>query len=98
VEEATAFEIDVLLNNNLYARTLADSGYISYGVIKESFASKHRLARYAITPVSIRGYDGTKEQTTSEIVITDMDIGGHKTKKACFYIVWNMKYDLILGI
>ena len=98
VEEATAFEIDVLLNNNLYARTLADSGCISYGVIKESFALKHRLARYAITPIPIRGYDGTKEQTTSEIVITNMDIGGHKTKKACFYVVRNMKYDLILGI
>jgi hypothetical protein len=98
VEEATAFEIDVLLNNNLYARTLADSGCISYRVIKESFALRHQLARYAITPIPIRGYDGTKEQITSEIVIIKMDIGGHKTRKACFYIVRNMKYDLILEI
>jgi hypothetical protein len=98
MEEATAFEIDVLLNNNLYIRTLADSGCISYRVIKESFTLKHRLARYAITPVSIWGYDGIKEQTTSEIVIMDIDIRGYKTKKACFYVVRNMKYDLILGI
>jgi hypothetical protein len=98
VEETTAFKIDVLLDNNLYARTLADSGCISYRVIKESFALKHQLARYAITPVPIRGYDGTKEQTTREIVVTNMDIGGHKTKKAYFYVVRNMKYDLILSI
>jgi hypothetical protein len=43
-EEATAFEIDALLDNNIYTRTLADSGCISYGVIKESFALRHRLA------------------------------------------------------
>jgi hypothetical protein len=98
IKEATAFEIDVLLDNNLYTRTLADSGYISYRVIKESFALKHQLAQYTITPVPIRGYDGTKEQTTREIVVTNMDIGGHKTKKACFYVMRNMKYDLILGI
>jgi hypothetical protein len=41
VEEATAFKINVLLNNNLYARMLANSRYISYRVIKESFALKH---------------------------------------------------------
>jgi hypothetical protein len=44
IEKATAFEIDVLLDNNLYTRTLADSRCISYGVIKESFALKHQLA------------------------------------------------------
>jgi hypothetical protein len=31
-------------------------------------------------------------------VITTIDIRGHKIKKACFYVVRNMKYDLILGI
>jgi hypothetical protein len=31
-------------------------------------------------------------------MITTIDIKGHKTKKAYFYIVQNMKYDLILGI
>jgi hypothetical protein len=38
IEKAIAFEIDVLLDNNVYARTLANSGCISYRVIKESFA------------------------------------------------------------
>jgi hypothetical protein len=31
-------------------------------------------------------------------MVTNIDIKGHKTKKACFYVVRNMKYDLILGI
>ena len=97
-KDVTAFEVDALLDNTVYARTLADSGCISYGVIKESFALKNRLTRHAITPVPIRGYDGLEEQTTSEIVVTTMDIGGHRTEKACLYVVRNMKYDLILGI
>jgi hypothetical protein len=77
---------------------LANSGCISYRVIKESFTLKHQLAWYAIILVPIQGYNRIKEQTTSEIVIINMDIRGHKTKKAYFYIVWNMKYNLILRI
>jgi hypothetical protein len=88
----------MLLNNNLYTRTLADSRCISYRVIKESFTLRHQLTRYAITPIPIRGYNRTKEQTTSEIMIIKMDIRGHKTRKAYFYVVRNIKYDLILGI
>jgi hypothetical protein len=97
-KDATAFEIDVLLDDSVYCRTLADSGCISYGVIKESFALKNCFTRHAITPVPIRGYDGIEDQTTNEIVVTTMDIGGHRTKKACFYVIRNMRYDLILGI
>jgi transcriptional regulatory protein LevR len=41
IEEVMAFKIDVLFNNNLYIRMLADSGCISYRVIKESFALKY---------------------------------------------------------
>jgi hypothetical protein len=82
----------------VYYRTLADSRYISYGVIKESFALKNCFIRHTITPVPIQGYDGIEDQTTNKIVVTTMDIGGHRTKKACFYVIRNMQYDLILGI
>uniref|UniRef100_A0A093ULB7 Transposon Tf2-11 polyprotein n=1 Tax=Talaromyces marneffei PM1 TaxID=1077442 RepID=A0A093ULB7_TALMA len=97
-EACETFEIDVLLDNHAYARTLADSGCITYGVIKESFALKHSLTQHAITPRPIRGYDGLQDQTTNEMVITSMDMGGHRTEKAYFYVVKNMKYDLILGL
>jgi hypothetical protein len=83
----TAFKIDVLLNNKVYARTLANSRYMSYRVIKESFALKHSLTQYAIVLVPIWGYNRIEEQTTSEIVIMTIDIGDHKMKKTCFYII-----------
>jgi hypothetical protein len=41
IEEVTAFKIDILLNNNLYTRMLANSRYISYRVIKKSFALRY---------------------------------------------------------
>jgi hypothetical protein len=59
---------------------------------------KNCFTRHAITPVPIQGYDGIEDQTTNEIVVTTMDIGGHRTKKACFYVIRNIQYNLILGI
>ena len=93
-----AFEIDVLLDDAIFARTLVDNGCLTYGLIKRSFAYTNNLTRHAITPVPLRGYDGVAGQMTNEIAVASIDVGGHRRTTACFYVVPNLNYDIILGI
>ena len=93
-----AFEIDVLLDDAIFARTLVDNGCLTYSLIKKSFAYTNNLTRHAITPVPLRGYDGVAGQMTNEIAVASIDVGGHRRTTACFYVVPNLNYDMILGI
>ena len=72
-----AFEIDVLLDDTIFARMLVNNGYLTYGLIKRSFAYMNNLTRHTITPIPLRGYDGVAGQMTNKITIISIDIGGH---------------------
>ena len=54
------FIISTLVNRECYARTLIDTGCLSYGLMTSRFVRKNGLKRIRIRPVTIEGFDGTE--------------------------------------
>lgn len=94
---STPFVVYSLLEYSSSARTLVDNGNLTYGVIDERFARKHKLPMFDISPKPVRGVTGTVEYIT-KVVRTRMDIETHSEDRAYFYVLPNcLGYDLILG-
>ena len=92
------FTIQTLIDYNITACTLMDTGYLSYNVISKEFAWKHHLITLEISPTPIQGATSQIEYIT-HIVWTRMDIGTHSEENVFFYILPdNLGYDLILGL
>lgn len=94
----TPFEVEALLYNGIHVQALTDSGCLTYGRIKKSFALRNKLTRCAIPPKPLTAYYGVHGQETNEIVVTTMDVGRHRHKKICLYAVSKMDYDMLLGL
>jgi len=92
------FNIDAWLDRRTNANALIDSGCLTYGIIKETFARKKKLNCSAIKPRPIKGYDGSAPQYIKEIACVTLDIGGNIQEKAYFYVVPKCEYDMILGL
>lgn len=93
-------EISVVLDRKCHAKTLTDSGCLSYGVIDKKYASRNQLQRIPITPRSIDGYDGTNSnQKIREVARVVLDEGTGRERIAMLYVVPHLaNYDMILGL
>ena len=92
------FTVQTLIDYNMTACILVDTGCLSYGVISQWFVWKHHLTILEISPTPIKGATGQIEYIT-HIVWTRMDLGLHLEEGAFFYILPdNLGYDLILGL
>jgi transposase InsO family protein len=93
------FVIAAQIDRVCFANTLIDCGCLSYGLISEKFASKHRLERIPIPSRPISGYDGPSGQEINMVARVSIDVGGNQQPYAYFYIVPHIdKYDMILGL
>lgn len=75
--ESAPFTISTLIDNVVFASTLADTGCTSYGVIDERFARRHKLQRIPTLPREVIAFDGDQGTTTSEIIAIRTDINRH---------------------
>lgn len=96
--DGPGFVFPTLINKSCYARTMADTGCHSYGVIDERFVRKHSLARISIPPRRLTGYEEGREGIINEVAVVETDMDGHREAKNYFYIVPRLStYDLIIG-
>jgi hypothetical protein len=95
--EGRPFLVSALVDSVAYAKTLIDSGCLSYGLCDSRFARRHDLQRIKIEPREMEGFNKAIE-TVDEIVGITMDIDGHRQEKAFLYVVPRLSgYDMILG-
>jgi hypothetical protein len=94
-----AFLLSVIVNGSSVAKTLIDSGNLSYGLISEKFAQRNNLPRIKITPRVIETVDAVMDSTIQEVAYMGIDVGGYYQKRVFFYIAPRIQgYDLILGL
>ena len=93
------FVISTLVNRECYARTLIDTGCLSYGLMTSRFVRKNGLKRIRIRPVTMEGFDGTEQTSIHYVAVARTNIGGRE-EVAYFYIADRLldSYDLILGL
>jgi transposase InsO family protein/predicted aspartyl protease len=97
--DSEPFLVSTLLNGNCYAKTLIDTGCLSYGLIDSRFAIKNGLQRIPITPRGLSGFDAPSTDQVTEVAVVSMDIDGHVEAQAFFYVVPRLaSYNMILGL
>jgi len=97
--DGAPFLISTLLNKECFAKTLLDTGCLSYGLIDSRFATKNKLQRIPISPRSLTGFDALSSDQISEVAVVSIDIDGHCEEQSFFYIVLKLAlYDMILGM
>ena len=69
------FVIAAQIDGVCFANTLIDCGCLSYGLISEKFAYKHRLERIPIPSRPINGYDGPSGQEINMVARVSLDVG-----------------------
>ncbi len=91
------FLVPALIDQLYYAKTLLDSGCLSYGLIDSKFASKCDLERLKISPRRMVGFENLTKDVCDEVAVARLDINGH-TERAFFYVAPRLAaYDAILG-
>lgn len=92
------FLVEALVNHTYNARTMIDTGCLTYGVISDKFVKIHQIPTIPIHPKPFKGVTGNIEEI-NKIVRVQLDIGAHTEKGAYFYVIPdNLGYDLILGL
>jgi predicted aspartyl protease len=98
--DSPPFLVSTLINGNCFAKTLVDTGCLSYGLIDSRFAAKHQLERISLKKRRrLVGFESQSEGYVTEVAAISIDIDGHLESKAYFYIAPRLaSYDLILGL
>ena len=93
------FLVSTLVNRDCFAKTLLDSGCLSYGLVSSSFAIENDLQRIKIPARSLSGFDAPSEDTVTEVAVVSLDIDGHHESRSFLYVVPRLEsYDIILGL
>lgn len=99
IDEWNPFLVSTLINKECFAKTLIDTGCLSYGMIDSRFATCHNLQRFSISPVQMVTFEADSKDQISEVAVAHIDIDGHVEKRIFFYIAPRLAdYDLILGM
>jgi hypothetical protein len=89
----------MLVNGDCSAKTMPDTGCLSYGLVDSRFAQKHNLQRIRIKPRTMTGYNETNEEVVNEVAVIQGDIDGHVERRMFLYVVPQLaSYDIILGL
>jgi len=98
--EVPPFLVSTLVNQECFAKTLPDTGCLTYGLIDSRFVRKHNLQRKKILPREMGGFDGEgKAVIVDELAVIRTDIGGHIQENVHLYVVPRLNgYDVILGL
>jgi hypothetical protein len=96
--DSPPFIVHTIVDQVASARTMVDTGCLTYGVISETFVKTHQIPTVTITPRVVKGAVG-EPSTLTEIVRVRLDIGTHSEMGACLYVLPDqLGYDMILGM
>lgn len=97
--DSSPFLVSTLVNKDCFAKTLLDSGCLSYGLVSFSFAIRNNLQRIPIPPRGLSGFDAPSEDSVKEVAVVSLDIDGHHEARSFLYVVPRLEsYDMILGL
>ena len=97
--DGTPFLVLIMMNNKCFTKTLLDSGYLSYGLISERFATQNNLQRINISPQDLTDFNALSSDTVNQIIILLMNINSHREEQAFCYIIPKIaSYDMILEL
>ena len=91
------FTVNVLVNRELYAKTLIDDGCSSYGLIDSKLAARLSLPRIPIKPRAISGFENVSGHSIQEVAYFSIDVGGMKHRLFAYVVPKLLDHDLILG-
>jgi Retroviral aspartyl protease len=93
------FLVSTMVNGECFAKTLLDSGCLSYGLVSERFATRNNLQRINIPFRSLIGFNAPTSDSIHQVAVLSIDIDGHREEQAFCYIVPRIvSYDMILGM
>ena len=96
--DSPPFIVHSIVDQIASARTMVDTGCLTYGAISETFVRIHQIPTIAISPRTVKGAVG-EPSTLTEIVRVRLDIGTHSEIGACLYVLPDqLGYDIILGM
>jgi hypothetical protein len=76
--EVPPFLVSTLVNQECFAKTLPDTGCLTYGLIDSRFVRKHNLQRKKILPREMGGFDGEgKAVIVDKLAVIYTDINGY---------------------
>lgn len=97
--ESPPFLVSTMINGEYFARTLIDTGTLSYGLCDSRFAQKHSLERIKIAPRQVEGFDAIRKSIIDEVAVVRSDINGYEEQRTFLYVVPRLaSYDIILGL
>jgi hypothetical protein len=89
----------MLVNKECFAKTLLDSGYLSYRLVFSSFTIRNRLLRISIPLRELSSFDTLSNDTMIEVIAVSLDIDGHYKAKSFLYVIPRLEsYDMILRL
>ena len=70
--------VSALVNYNSFARTIVDTGYLTYRLCNPMYTLKQNLERIKIKPFYMEAFDGEKAaRPIQEVVVTNIDLEGY---------------------
>ncbi|RAL60702.1 hypothetical protein DID88_010020 [Monilinia fructigena] len=97
--DSSPFLVSTLVNKDCFAKTLLDSGCLSYGLVSSAFATKNNLQRIPIPPRGLSGFDAPSSGKVTDVAVVSLDIDGHYEERSFLYIVPKLEsYEMILGL
>ncbi|RAL62894.1 hypothetical protein DID88_004735 [Monilinia fructigena] len=85
--DSSPFLVSTLVNKDCFAKTLLDSGCLSYGLVSSAFATKNNLQRIPIPPRGLSGFDAPSSGKVTDVAVVSLDIDGHYEERSFLYIV-----------
>src|SRR6202034_2672420 len=81
-----------------FAKTMVDTGFVSYGLCDPVYATRQNLERIQIKPFWMEAFDGEKaKRPIQEVAVADVDLEGYQ-ERMWFYVTPLGGYDLFLGM
>lgn len=96
--DCAPFIVSALIDDTYFAKTLIDTGCLSYGLCDPRFAQKNNLTRLRINPRTVSGVDGNITAEINEVVVVRLDLDGYRERKVFLYVAPIGYYDMILGM
>jgi len=92
------FAISGFVNGVAQANIMVDSSCLSYSLCDPRFVRRNSyIQRLSVSPLSLKGFDGSKRRVATEVAILDIDLDGY-TERIFAYITPFSGYDIFLGL
>ena len=91
------FTISGFINSIVQANIMVDSGCLSYALYNSRFTRQNSLERISVSPLGLKGFNGSKDRVATEVAILDIDLDGY-SERIFAYITPLSGHDIFLGL